>query len=239
MRRLWLALCLFACGTPPRAKPPGPDDVGDLHAPPRGVAFCPPIAKLAGYWASELFPACQPPPFDPALTYCAGQRCDAPCKRDGIAFTYDENKHYLGNDRGERCIYAKGLLLVCNEHSVERDAKDRLTSIDKQPVQYDPQGRVTGIGNALVEYDNAGRLAKAGPWTMRWNGQGQVESATDGGVEIEYSYDTQGRMIREKTTARVQDESTPPTFHAIIYDGARVKEERGSDNRAIPYEYCP
>ncbi len=209
MRHLWVFL--VACSAP--VKPTVARAVEDPVAQP----YCPALDDAGvGYWASELFPACQDPPFEFTPTLCNGTRCARPCRQtlargwsdhESWKLTYADNGT-LQTARGTRgmldteCIWERGKLAAClhGAHSfrVNRDPSGRITAIvgeSTTEIRYDLQGRVNAVGARAIAYDAAGRITRVGTTSLEWDARGRVIRERDGDATRTLSYDPRDRLI--------------------------------------------
>ncbi len=219
MRRLWVFL--VACSAPAR-----PSEVRAVIDP-VGQPYCPPLEYAeVGYWASELFPACQDPPFGFTLTLCNGARCPRPCTRTvGDGSGGNESWKLTYTDAGKfqtarstmgmfdtECFWDRGKLAACTEgaHSfnVVRDARGRITAIVSDAtteIRYDARGRVIAVGARGIAYDDVGRVTRVGTTAIEWDARGRVvrERAPDATRTL--TYDERDRLVG----GTVEDDSPP------------------------------
>ncbi|MBA3395825.1 MAG: RHS repeat protein [Deltaproteobacteria bacterium] len=218
----WLWVFLVACSAP--AKPATvPAVVGNQMAQP----YCPPLDHAeVGYWASELFPACQDAPFGFPVTLCNGARCARPCLQTlgssggeeswKLAYTDDGKLETSRSTKGlfdTECFWDRGKLTRCTEgaHSfkVTRDARGRITTIVSDDatteIRYDPRGRVIEVGARAIAYDDAGRITRVGTTAIEWDAKGRVVRERDPDATRTLAYDDRDRVV----AVTLQDDGFP------------------------------
>jgi YD repeat-containing protein len=232
--------------------------------PPPAPAYCPQLPLgIVGYWASELFPACQDGPFE-ILTLCKGQPCPKPCARTlesslapgpvkwTVHYGSDGPWNRMTSDDGTpevACTFANGKRESCTMRGkswrVVRDAQGLITALvidqTRSEVRRDSQGRTIAIGDAPVTYDQLGRLAGVKVTRFEWGSKGRVVRERSPEHESTLTYDDEGRLVRIKHEALVQDETIPPVVVSIEYDEARVRSTRqdgGGMFASATFDYC-
>jgi len=76
---------------------------------------------------------------------------------------------------------------------------NRIWSVGVSPNAYTTNelNQYTAVDSTNPTYDADGNLTSDGNWTYTWNGENRLASATDGNVLLEFTYDYQGRLVRQ------------------------------------------